>query len=87
MTDHLPRRPHWRCVECDAHWPCHTRRRQLMAEFTGASASLGLYLASCLVDAAADMPDASAGLLYRQFLGWFRPTAQSSMPPMSTRGR
>jgi hypothetical protein len=85
MTDHLPLRPSWRCVKCNANWPCHTRRRQLAAEFTGASASLGLYLASCMVEAAADLPDTSAGLLYRQFLGWLRRPTVQPMPPMPTR--
>jgi hypothetical protein len=85
MTDHRPLRPAWRCVACDANWPCHTRRRQLTAEFTGATASLGLYLASCMVDAAADLPDTCAGLLYRQFLGWLRHPIARPMPPMPAR--
>jgi hypothetical protein len=73
MTVHVPLRPDWRCVKCDAHWPCHTRRRQLTAEFTGASASLGLYLASCMVDAAADLPDTSAGCSTGSFLAGYAP--------------
>lgn len=85
LSDHLPLRPYWRCVACNANWPCYTRRRQMTAEFAGAWVSLGLYLASCMVDAAFDLPDRSAGLLYGQFLGWLQPPVPSTMPPMPTR--
>jgi len=44
----------------------------LRAEYSGTSVSLAMYLAACMVDAAHDLPHASAGLLYDRFLGWMR---------------
>jgi predicted metal-binding protein len=69
---HFPVRPQWSCAGCGGRWPCETRRTQLAAEFSGARVSLALYLASCMVEAAYDLPHHSAGALYARFLGWAR---------------
>jgi hypothetical protein len=70
MTAHLPLRPAWTCTGCGAAWPCPSRRSQLTAEYSGADLPLSLYLAACLVEAAFDLPQISAGDLYARFLGW-----------------
>jgi hypothetical protein len=72
MTVHMPLRPLWSCAGCGDRWPCGPRQRQLRAEYSGTSVSLAMYLAACMVDAAHDLPHASAGLLYDRFLGWMR---------------
>ncbi len=70
MSVHAPTRPQWSCVGCSAPWPCASRRRQLVAEYPDDLLPAALYLASCLVEAAHDLPEAPAGVLYRRFLGW-----------------
>lgn len=72
VSVHSPVRPDWTCAAGCVQWPCPTRRRQLLAEFTESRRTLGLVMASMLVRACADMPEASAGGLYDQFLGWIR---------------
>ncbi len=72
MTVHTPLRPAWTCTGCGADWPCPTRRSQLTAEYPAADLPLSLYLAACLVEAAYDQPNVSAGELYARFLGWVR---------------
>jgi hypothetical protein len=72
MTTHVPLRPTWTCVGCGQLWPCPTRRRELLAEFSGSSVGLGLYLSACLVEASAQLPDVLAGELYSRFVGWSR---------------
>ncbi|MFG3553839.1 flavin reductase [Micromonospora sp. NPDC047557] len=72
MTYHPPITPAWTCGDCGADWPCHTRRRELRAEYDGASVSLALYLAAHLVDAAQDLSQVPAGHLHHRFLGWTR---------------
>ena len=67
---HTAVRPSWTCATCDAPWPCYSARRQLRVEYDGASLSLGLYLAACLVEAAEQLPP--SGALYGRFLGWTR---------------
>jgi hypothetical protein len=73
MTDHLPIRGNWICVGCSLSWPCPTRRRQLLAQYTDAPVSLTLVLGSALVDACADLADIPAGDLHARFVGWARP--------------
>ncbi|GHJ49887.1 hypothetical protein Cs7R123_72290 [Catellatospora sp. TT07R-123] len=51
-------------------WPCHTRRRQLLAQFYGAPASLAICLARHLIQACLDLPTMPSGLLHQRFLGW-----------------
>jgi hypothetical protein len=88
VNDHLPHRPDWNCIGCNASWPCFTKRRQLLAEYEGARASLGIYLVRCMADAAADLPERAAGLVYEQFLGWLRtPEGAPPMPAMPVRDR
>jgi hypothetical protein len=48
------------------------RRRQLLAEHAHSHISLALYLSSCLVEAAQDLPQDAAGDLYVRFIGWLR---------------
>jgi hypothetical protein len=59
-------------MECGQAWPCIARRRQLLAEHDHSHISLALYLSSCLVEAAQDLPQDAAGDLYIRFIGWLR---------------
>jgi hypothetical protein len=70
VSSHVPVRPTWTCAGCSSAWPCDTRRAELLAEYDRAPVSLSLFLAACLVDAARDLPYASAGDLYGRFVGW-----------------
>lgn len=54
-------------------WPCASRRRQLLAEYTDSPVSLSLTLGSALVQATADLPTVVAGELHDRFLGWLPP--------------
>ncbi|GHJ45635.1 hypothetical protein Cs7R123_29770 [Catellatospora sp. TT07R-123] len=78
MSLHTPIRPQWKCAICAAEWPCHTRRRQLLAQFDGSPASLALVLARHLVQACEDLPTTASGLLHHRFLGWLN---AASAPP------
>ncbi|MFG3601865.1 hypothetical protein [Micromonospora chersina] len=69
MTDHGPVQPIWTCAGCGVPWPCPTRR-QLLAEYQGASVSLAVYMAAHLLSATEDMSWAPSGLLHRRLLGW-----------------
>jgi hypothetical protein len=70
MTTHNPVTPAWTCGGCGAEWPCLTRRRELHAEFAGATVSLAIYLGSYFAAAAPDLRYAPAGLLHQRFVGW-----------------
>jgi hypothetical protein len=70
MSMHQPVRPAWTCAACGQPWPCLSRQRQLLAEFSNARVSLSLYLSGCLVQACADLGAMPAGLLYRRFFTW-----------------
>jgi hypothetical protein len=72
VSVHIPLRPEWRCAGCSLAWPCATRQDQLVAEYSADALPLALYLAACLVDAAYDLPETPAGVLYQRFLGWLR---------------
>ncbi|MBM7080796.1 hypothetical protein [Micromonospora humida] len=72
MTSHGPVLPIWNCGGCDRPWPCPTRQQELRAEYADAPVSLALYLGASFVQAAEDMPWASAGPLHRRFVGWIR---------------
>jgi hypothetical protein len=72
---HQPVRPMWTCSSCGRDWPCPSQRGQLLAEYEGATTSLGLMMSEYLQDAAQDLPTAYAGELHRRFLGWIRPRA------------
>jgi hypothetical protein len=63
----------WLCAACGGPWPCHTRRQQLLAQYTGAPASLALVLGSAMIEAATDLRDVPAGELHDQFIGWLPP--------------
>jgi hypothetical protein len=67
MSAHTPVRAVWTCAGRRDAWPCQTRRRQLMAEYAQAPASLSLFMNRCLAN---DLPDIPAGDLYARFLGW-----------------
>ncbi|NJC72389.1 flavin reductase [Planosporangium thailandense] len=69
-TLHVPLRPSWACAVCYQSWPCLSRRRQLIAEYDRAPASLSLLMSSYVVEAADDLHDAPAGTLHNRFLGW-----------------
>lgn len=70
MTSHQPIRPTWTCGGCASAWPCQTRRKQLIAEFDGALASLAAQMGRCLIEACGELPYAQAGDLYARFVGW-----------------
>lgn len=67
---HTPIRGAWTCATCDVPWPCESARGRLRDEYDGASVSLALYLAACMVEAADQLPATPSGELYRRFLGW-----------------
>jgi hypothetical protein len=84
VTAHQPLRPNWSCVGCGYPWPCPSRRRQLLAHYDGAPASLALMLSAALVEAAADLRSAPAGDLHDRFVGWlppYHPSARPTAPP------
>jgi hypothetical protein len=56
------------------------RRQQLARDYASAEVSLSIYLATCLVEAAADLPDRPAGELFEQFLGWLGPPFDGRFP-------
>ncbi|HLL68510.1 MAG TPA: hypothetical protein VK453_22760 [Micromonosporaceae bacterium] len=68
----MPMTPTWDCSGCTGPWPCETKRRQLVAEYTDAPMSLYLMMAMRLTDASGDLPRVPAGELYARFLGWVR---------------
>jgi hypothetical protein len=70
MSVHTPVCPQWTCAGCSAPWPCASRRHRLVVEYPHDLLPAALYLAACLVEAAYDLPEAPAGVLYRRFLGW-----------------
>lgn len=71
MTNrHLPVTPGWSCRDCGDDWPCPVKQSQLLAEFHGASITLGQYLGGCFVDAAQDLVSVPAARLRTRFLGW-----------------
>jgi hypothetical protein len=72
MTTHVAVRPSWQCTECGQAWPCRAGRRQLLTEHADSQISLALYLSSCLVEAAQDLPQQAANDLYSRFVGWLR---------------
>ena len=70
---HLPSRPEWACLICDAAWPCDTARKALLIEYDGSRLSLSVYLAGRLNDAINDHSEHRPGSvpnLYERFLGW-----------------
>jgi hypothetical protein len=72
---HQPTAHTWLCATCWLPWPCETRRRQLLAQYTNAPVSLALVLGSAMIEAAADLRDVPAGDLHEQFVGWLSPVA------------
>ncbi|MEH1167699.1 hypothetical protein V6V47_20165 [Micromonospora sp. CPCC 205539] len=70
LPEHLPSAPSWTCTGCGREWPCATKQSQLLAEFGGARAALAVYLGSCLVAAAQDLPTLPLPRARLRFLGW-----------------
>ncbi|MGW3788603.1 hypothetical protein ACWD5Z_28750 [Micromonospora chokoriensis] len=70
LPEHLPSLPSWTCTGCGREWPCATKQSQLLAEFGGARAALAVYLGSCLVAAAQDLPTLPLPRVRHRFLGW-----------------
>ena len=70
LPEHLPSPPSWTCTGCGREWPCATKQSQLLAEFGGARAALAVYLGSCLVAAAQDLPTLPLPRARLRFLGW-----------------
>ncbi|MGQ5261349.1 hypothetical protein ACTWLT_11385 [Micromonospora sp. ZYX-F-536] len=70
LPEHLPNPPSWTCTGCGRDWPCATKQSQLLAEFGGARAALAVYLGSCLVAAAQDLPTLPLPRVRNRFLGW-----------------
>ncbi|MEV4658635.1 hypothetical protein [Micromonospora sp. NPDC049301] len=70
LPEHLPNPPSWTCTGCGRDWPCATKQSQLLAEFGGARAALAVYLGSCLVAAAQDLPTLPLPGARLRFLGW-----------------
>ncbi|TWJ25202.1 hypothetical protein JD76_05365 [Micromonospora endolithica] len=70
ISAHLPMPPTWTCSGCAHHWPCATKQSQLLVEFGGARAALGIYLGACLSAALFDLPHVDRQELQHRFLGW-----------------
>ncbi|MEU7799165.1 hypothetical protein AB0J14_14940 [Micromonospora arborensis] len=70
LPEHLPSAPSWTCTGCGHEWPCATKQSQLLAEYGGARAALAVYLGSCLVAAAQDLPTLPLTRVRNRFLGW-----------------
>ncbi|WP_425702470.1 hypothetical protein [Micromonospora sp. DT48] len=68
--EHLPAPPSWTCTGCGQEWPCAVKQSQLLAEFGGARAALAVYLGSCLLAAARDLPGLPLARARNRFLGW-----------------
>ncbi|RIV39800.1 hypothetical protein D2L64_07735 [Micromonospora radicis] len=68
--EHLPSPPDWTCTGCGREWPCAVKQSQLLAEFGGARAALAVYLGSCLLAAARDLPGLPLARVRNRFLGW-----------------
>ncbi|GIJ79140.1 hypothetical protein SAMN05443287_101589 [Micromonospora phaseoli] len=68
--EHLPSPPAWTCTGCGREWPCAVKQSQLLAEFGGARAALAVYLGSCLLAAARDLPGLPLARARNRFLGW-----------------
>ncbi|MDG4798793.1 hypothetical protein [Micromonospora sp. WMMD1082] len=68
--EHLPSPPAWTCTGCGQEWPCAVKQSQLLAEFGGARAALAVYLGSCLLAAARDLPGLPLARARNRFLGW-----------------
>jgi hypothetical protein len=69
---HAPIRPSWRCALCSDPWPCDSAKQQLITEFPGARAALGMLMASYFFDAVQDLPRWAETGVYQRFLGWLR---------------
>jgi hypothetical protein len=72
--EHTPRRPDWICRDCFRPWPCPSRKRLLQAEYTTDPVAVALYLATCYHEAASQLPDVPADVLYARMLGWLTVT-------------
>jgi hypothetical protein len=68
----MPLRPAWTCAVCCDFWPCETRRKQLLAEYQGTPASLGLLMGGYYDEAMRDLPHWPPVDIHRRFLGWIR---------------
>ncbi|QKW17089.1 hypothetical protein EYA84_31740 [Verrucosispora sp. SN26_14.1] len=66
----MPSPPAWTCTGCGQEWPCPVKQSQLLAEFGGARAALAVYLGSCLLAAARDLPGLPPAHARDRFLGW-----------------
>ncbi|PZG23414.1 hypothetical protein C1I95_03525 [Micromonospora craterilacus] len=66
----MPSPPAWTCTGCGREWPCAVKQSQLLAEFGGTRAALAVYLGSCLVAAARDLPGLPLAQARNRFLGW-----------------
>lgn len=74
---HAPIRPLWGCAACLHNWPCEQALAELAAEYADDPQLLALDMASCMVEATADLvellptpPDPAA--LYTRFMGFAR---------------
>jgi hypothetical protein len=72
MTDqeHTARRPDWICRNCYRPWPCPTRQEMLVDEAREHPVAVALYLATCYQEAASQLTDVPAEVLYRRMIGW-----------------
>jgi hypothetical protein len=68
--EHNPERPGWRCRACGEPWPCPARRSSYLAEFAGNPVGLTMLMAGWLAEAARDLGDEPARVLYARMLGW-----------------
>jgi hypothetical protein len=70
-TEHVAARPTWDCLVYEQPWPCAVAKVELAEQYT--SMSLGLFLASCMIEAIEQLIDSDAAIpkdLHDRFLGW-----------------
>ncbi|MET8250549.1 flavin reductase [Micromonospora sp. NPDC005197] len=79
---HAPIRPLWGCAACAQTWPCEQARAELAAEYADEPKLLAFDMASCMVEASADLvrllpdpPDPAE--LYARFMGFARHLAMN----------
>ena len=87
LQPHSPHRPDWLCILCRKPWPCPGSQLELTASFsTRWPPQLRALMTIYFVQAAQDMPTATAGSLLTRFLGWTS-GAPISVTPWSANGK
>lgn len=72
--EHLPRRPQWQCLMCEAGtpWPCHPARVRLAEAYGPDRIGLSTYVGGLLFIVALELPDVTPAEMYERFVAWTR---------------